>query len=357
MKDPTSRIMRWRIKLEEYDYNIVYKPGKANSNADALSRNPPNSSKSEQTPSAQKTLAPHHTETDCDTPPCKRLQRVVIGANDSPLADSEKVENTDFNKIHQKNENLIANIFLTYGEKVHGQCEVVVEPDNFDDSTTDNDAYFTADEEEISPLLPVETPSKSEFLTEPNSDHNTVETCNHDIVGGGSLAGGSEDVLRLGCQLANGKVIATNPLQNPLGAVHVPRDAQALPDLLANGKVTATNPLQIRNLRSRACVTVGAEEPKGPATDVVVEAVVPDLFVTEPVKDLTRSSVNSTSKGNDLYGKNKIKILMTKTTPSTLTIPNPFPRILYSKQHLHTRRDNIIHFFSLDYKIDLPTHL
>ncbi|KAL6252100.1 hypothetical protein P5V15_015079 [Pogonomyrmex californicus] len=32
--------MRWRLKLEEYDYQIVYKSGSANHNADALSRNP-----------------------------------------------------------------------------------------------------------------------------------------------------------------------------------------------------------------------------------------------------------------------------------------------------------------------------
>jgi len=29
--------MRWRIRLEQYDYEIVYKPGVQNSNADALS--------------------------------------------------------------------------------------------------------------------------------------------------------------------------------------------------------------------------------------------------------------------------------------------------------------------------------
>ena len=40
VKDPTSRLLRWRLKLAEYDYQIVYKAGKANTNADALSRNP-----------------------------------------------------------------------------------------------------------------------------------------------------------------------------------------------------------------------------------------------------------------------------------------------------------------------------
>jgi hypothetical protein len=38
VKDPGSRLLRWRIQLEGYDYEIVYKPGMQNSNADALSR-------------------------------------------------------------------------------------------------------------------------------------------------------------------------------------------------------------------------------------------------------------------------------------------------------------------------------
>ncbi|XP_034945011.1 glutamic acid-rich protein-like [Chelonus insularis] len=40
-KDPTSRLTRWRLKLEEYEFTVVYKAGKTNINADALSRNPP----------------------------------------------------------------------------------------------------------------------------------------------------------------------------------------------------------------------------------------------------------------------------------------------------------------------------
>jgi transposase InsO family protein len=38
VKDPGSRLLRWRIQLEEYDYEIVYKKGSLNTNADALSR-------------------------------------------------------------------------------------------------------------------------------------------------------------------------------------------------------------------------------------------------------------------------------------------------------------------------------
>ena len=38
VKDPSSRLLRWRLKLEESDYEVVYKPGVRNTNADALSR-------------------------------------------------------------------------------------------------------------------------------------------------------------------------------------------------------------------------------------------------------------------------------------------------------------------------------
>lgn len=40
VKDPTSRLVRWRLKLAEYEYSVEYKAGKNNVNADALSRNP-----------------------------------------------------------------------------------------------------------------------------------------------------------------------------------------------------------------------------------------------------------------------------------------------------------------------------
>jgi len=39
IKDPTSCFARWRLKLAEYEYEVVYKAGKININTDALSRN------------------------------------------------------------------------------------------------------------------------------------------------------------------------------------------------------------------------------------------------------------------------------------------------------------------------------
>ena len=38
LKDPNSKLMRWKIKLDEFNFEIKYKQGKLNTNADALSR-------------------------------------------------------------------------------------------------------------------------------------------------------------------------------------------------------------------------------------------------------------------------------------------------------------------------------
>lgn len=38
LKEPNSKLVRWRLRLEVFDFTIVYKKGKQNLNADALSR-------------------------------------------------------------------------------------------------------------------------------------------------------------------------------------------------------------------------------------------------------------------------------------------------------------------------------
>ena len=40
MKNPNSKLLQWRLYLNQYDDNIIYKKGVINFNADALSRNP-----------------------------------------------------------------------------------------------------------------------------------------------------------------------------------------------------------------------------------------------------------------------------------------------------------------------------
>jgi len=46
-QDTNIRILRWRLKLAEYEYDVIYKAGKTNVNTDALSGNPVNFEKAD----------------------------------------------------------------------------------------------------------------------------------------------------------------------------------------------------------------------------------------------------------------------------------------------------------------------
>lgn len=99
VRDPTSRLLRWRLKLAEYEYKIMYKPGKTNLNADALSRNPvpvfPLRESAE--PSPQPSTS-HEDETD--TPSSELYQ------NDNPSARTKKVLHLTRDRIIMRNDNI-----------------------------------------------------------------------------------------------------------------------------------------------------------------------------------------------------------------------------------------------------------
>ena len=106
IKDPKSRLVRWRLELEEFDYVIVYKPGRVNANADALSRNPVKITcpKSESEPK-NGLSDPNFDFNDISVLPCSKNS---IETNDEIFKDnnSDKVilnKNIEFDKVITEN--------------------------------------------------------------------------------------------------------------------------------------------------------------------------------------------------------------------------------------------------------------
>ncbi|XP_076638854.1 uncharacterized protein LOC143350715 [Colletes latitarsis] len=115
VKDPTSKIMRWRIRLNEYDYNIIYKPGRVNANADALSRNPVDANANPD-PTVQ---------SGADSSPCpRRLGRVQVCADKPPIVDSETDRADDAQSA--ENDRFIASVFLAR-RKTEGKVNEVTD--------------------------------------------------------------------------------------------------------------------------------------------------------------------------------------------------------------------------------------
>lgn len=95
VKDPTSRLLRWRLRLAEYEYKVVYKAGKTNVNADALSRNPAppiqilplHSDSSEESIFSRPLRTPTQTAPKAPTPPPNEPENVAEEDTIAPSPD------------------------------------------------------------------------------------------------------------------------------------------------------------------------------------------------------------------------------------------------------------------------------
>ena len=129
VKNPNSKLIRWRLRLNEYDYVIVYKKGTTNSNADALSRNPCEEMQTQYDVEDDTTL---NEELDPLDSSFHRVHEVLI-SNQTPVTPPSRntLENTD-------NDVRIENAFSRVEHIIHSEnkfsCQIikkkVYEPDS-----------------------------------------------------------------------------------------------------------------------------------------------------------------------------------------------------------------------------------
>lgn len=108
--DPGSRLARWRLKLEEYDYEIIFKPGKTNKNADALSRIKINYF--EECAKLQARIL-HNSEDETSTTGEDQLKDENLpGPSTSTVQVKEETEEREIGKIHEEF-NTFAKLYQT----------------------------------------------------------------------------------------------------------------------------------------------------------------------------------------------------------------------------------------------------
>lgn len=133
VKDPGSRLIKFRIKLEEYDYTIIHKPGKFNSNADALSRIYYN---------ADNDLSSYHTFCDATKRRLVINKNVIEDKHDISKADNAVFFFSQPNKLNHLNTNLenrsVNKPFIISHDsrryilvKTHEQSSIINEEDLF----------------------------------------------------------------------------------------------------------------------------------------------------------------------------------------------------------------------------------
>ena len=169
LKDPNSRLGRWKMKLSEYEYEIVYKPGKSNANADALSRNPYDKENKDRETSKSPTSD----------------DRVVISADSRTsimrMESTRVFDDEDLNI--EKIENLIEHVFLSRG------ILDTVEKNTSSDDEPDSENYDIAPEVEEE-HFPQTRRTKVTSPRAPLRDNRDPVSAHCPITKNGALAGG-----------------------------------------------------------------------------------------------------------------------------------------------------------------------
>lgn len=153
-KDEYSKLMGWKILINEFDYEVHFKPGCKNSNVDALSHNVSK-------PNIKVSDLKDDSDYEYDSSLCRGAQKVLVCADNPTISNFEWSEiflNTpdDF-----ENEEMIESTFVTH----HDFVDAILEQDfnlghentnvnNSDDSNSkvsndsSDDEYMTAEKDD-----------------------------------------------------------------------------------------------------------------------------------------------------------------------------------------------------------------
>jgi Reverse transcriptase (RNA-dependent DNA polymerase). len=126
LKEPNSKLVRWRLKLEEFEYEIIYKKGSLNKNADALSRIELNLN--EAGPSKPPIFEYIDEFNETLNPNRQNNESVVAEAGD---LDNQEISENDDATVHSNHENPIIGVPIVDCPVNFGKNQIIISQVNF----------------------------------------------------------------------------------------------------------------------------------------------------------------------------------------------------------------------------------
>lgn len=112
LKEPNSKLVRWRLRLEEFDYDICYKKGKLNSNADSLSRLPNLNILEDDLP-IFKIMKQFNHDLACNEDSTNDNDSIIVETPEQPEQDLEDDEENTNDTVHTNLENPICSVSIS----------------------------------------------------------------------------------------------------------------------------------------------------------------------------------------------------------------------------------------------------
>lgn len=131
LKEPNSKLVRWRLKLEEFDYEIQYKKGSLNKNADALSRIEINVNETQEAPIFQYMREFNEKMASTSKPQEEDNQSMMVQLDDEEIRQN----NSDDVTVHSNHEDPIIGIPIIDSPVNIGNNQIIVTEVNYDPVT------------------------------------------------------------------------------------------------------------------------------------------------------------------------------------------------------------------------------
>lgn len=154
LKEPNSKLIRWRLKLEEYDFDIVYKKGSLNTNADALSRVEINMKETIENSDGIFDYMKNFNKKLEDLKLNKETEdiieiddsdnsSVIVQIDDSEDSQNLDIDNEENDTIHSNENNPIFNIPISESPVNCGKNQIIISEVDFEPATPSVIRLFT----------------------------------------------------------------------------------------------------------------------------------------------------------------------------------------------------------------------